>query len=125
MGKGRAIRPWALVTAVLAICAIRAAAQGTATGEKAAARVNGEAILEAEVQAVLESRPSPVPLSKELQLEMRKAAIEALVDDLVMRQFLRKAVTPTDPADVQKEMDKLAEALKKQMPPKTMEQFLK
>src|SRR4051812_48327436 len=113
MGKGLAIRQWMFAAALLASCAAGAGAQvpstpGTpsqgAVTDKPAVRVNGEPIMDSEVQAVLDARPSPVPLSKELQLEMRKAAIEALVDDLVMRQFLRKAVAPVDPADVQKEL---------------------
>jgi peptidyl-prolyl cis-trans isomerase C len=111
----------ALTAATLGLWANHLAAQAPAA-DKVAARVNGEDIPLAELQAVLDTRPSPVPVSKELQREMRKAAIEMLVDDLLMRQFLRRAVAPVDPMALQKEYDKLHEALKKQK--KTMEQFL-
>ncbi len=112
-----------IATAFVAIWATQAKAQIPAN-DKVAARVNGEEISITELQAVLEARPSPVPISKDLQREMRKAAIDMLVDDLLMRQFLRKAVPATDPAEVQKEYDKLKDGLSKQKPPKTMEQFL-
>jgi parvulin-like peptidyl-prolyl isomerase len=109
------------VLAALVISANRAEPQIPA-GARVAARVNGEEISLAELQAVLDLRPSPVPLSKDLHKEMRKAALDMLIDDLLMRQFLRKAAQPVNPADVQKEYDKLHEALKAQK--KTFEQFL-
>jgi parvulin-like peptidyl-prolyl isomerase len=121
------LRNWTLqisiTTALLATWATQANAQSPGA-DKIAARVNGENITIAELQAVLDARPSPVPISKDLQHEMRKAAIDMLVDDLLMRQFLRKAVPAVDPAEVQKEYDKLKDALAKQKPAKTMEQFL-
>lgn len=119
----RRLMTWqiALTAATLALWANSARAQAPAA-DKIAATVNGEHIPLAELRAVLDMRPSPVPVSKELQSEMRKAAIDMLIDDLLMRQFLRRAVAPVNPMDLQKEYDKLHEALKKQM--KTMEQFL-
>ena len=101
------------IVATLVVAATYSEAQIPA-GNRVAARVNGEEISLAELQAVLDLRPSPVPLSKELQKEMRKAALDMLLDDLLMRQFLRKAAQPVNPADVQKEYDKLHEALKAQ-----------
>lgn len=95
---------------------------GAQPADKSAARVNGEDIPLVEFQAVVDLRPSPVPVSKELQREMRKAAIDMLIDDLLMRQYLRRNVAPANPAELQKEYDKLREALKKQN--KTIEQFL-
>lgn len=97
-------------------------AAASAPSAKSAARVNGEDILLSELQGVLDMRPSPVPVSKELQVEMRKAALEMLIDDVLMRQFLRRTVAPVNPAELQKELDKLHEALKKQN--KTLEAFL-
>ena len=114
-----------LMAATLAVWATRAPAQapGQAAGsDKIAARVNGEDISISELLAVLDTRPSPVPVSKELQREMRKAALDMLADDLLMRQFLRRTVAPVNPVELQKEFDKLHEALKKQN--KTYEQFL-
>ena len=109
-------------TALMATWAGLATAQAPLANAKVAARVNGEDIGVAEVQAVLDQRPSPVPVSADLQKEMRKAAVEMLADDLLIRQFLRRNAAAAAPADVQAEYDKLHEALKKQN--KTLEQFL-
>ncbi len=94
-----------IIAATLAILTGRASAQAPGDA-KIAARVNDEVITQAEFQAVLDSRPSPVPVSKELQQEMRKAAIEMLTDDLLVRQFLRKTVAPAE--EKQKAKAKLA-----------------
>ena len=115
----RRIWLYSILATVLAACSHRAEAQ---TADKSAARVNGEDIPLAEFNAVVDLRPSPVPVSKELQREMRKAAIDMLIDDLLMRQFLRRNVAPANPAEVQKEYDKLHAALAKQK--KTLDQFL-
>ncbi|MCS7046052.1 MAG: peptidylprolyl isomerase [Gemmataceae bacterium] len=87
-----------------------------------AAIVNGEPIPLKDLHNVLELRPISPKLSKELQREMRRAALDMLIDDLLMRQFLRRTMPPPNPADIQKEYDKLHEALKKQK--KSFEQFL-
>jgi peptidyl-prolyl cis-trans isomerase C len=115
-----AVRQLGIIAAILAIWPNFVSAQ--TPGDKAAARVNGEDIALAEFQAIVDLRPSPVPVSKELQSEMRKAALDMLVDDLLMRQYLRRHVAPANPADIQKEYDKLHEALAKQK--KTIDHFL-
>jgi parvulin-like peptidyl-prolyl isomerase len=113
----------AALGAVVAIGGIGAGLAQSPSGKpQPAARVNGEEISVAEVQAVLEQRPSPVPVSLELQKEMRKAAVEMLVDDLLIRQFLRRNAPAPEQNAIQKEYDQLYEALKKQN--KTLEQFL-
>jgi len=109
--------------AILGLCAIQAYAQGTAPQEKPAALVNGEAIAMAEVKAMLEARPSPVPLTAAQQRELRQAAVDMLIDDLLMRQFLRKNALPAQPAEIQKEIDELKIALNKKT--MTLEQFLR
>jgi peptidyl-prolyl cis-trans isomerase C len=108
---------------ILALCASQAAAQGPAAKEKPAAHVNGEAIPMADVRAMLESRPSPVPLTAAQQRELRQSALDMLIDDLLMRQFLRKNAQPAQPAEIQKEIDELKDALKKKT--MTLEQFLR
>src|SRR5438270_12407139 len=97
--------------AILAFCTIQVYAQGAATLEKAAAHVNGEAIAMADVKALLEARPSPVALPAAQQRELRQAALDMLIDDLLMRQFLRKNALPAQPAEIQKEIDELKGAL--------------
>lgn len=88
-----------------------------------AARVNGESITLAEVKAVLDARPAPVPLNKDQERAVKKAALDMLIDDMLMRQFLRKSVPQPSTQEVEKVIGELREALKKQN--KTLEQFLK
>jgi len=98
-------------------------AQAPAAPEEPAATVNSEAITIAEVKAVVEARPSPVPLSAAQQRETRQAALDMLIDDLLMRQFLRKHGGQVQAGEVQKEIDDLRALLKKDN--KTVEQVLR
>lgn len=107
--------------ALLATAWVRAQAP-VGTAEKPAALVNGEPISMAEVKAVLDQRPSPVPLTAAQQRELRQAALDMLVDDLLMRQFLRKHGGKVDPSMVTKELTELQDVLKKDN--KTLAQFL-
>jgi parvulin-like peptidyl-prolyl isomerase len=116
------------ILAILGLCASQAHAQAkvtpaSATVEKPAAHVNGEAIPMADLRAILEARPSPVPLTAAQQRELHQAALDMLIDDLLMRQFLRKNAPPAQPAEIKKEIDELNEALKKKT--MTLEQFLR
>jgi parvulin-like peptidyl-prolyl isomerase len=110
------------VAAILGPCTTGAHAQGTAV-EKPAAYVNGEPVTMAEVRAMLEARPSPVPLTAAQQRELRQAALDVLIDDVLMRQFLKKNALPAQPAEIQKEIDELKAALTKKT--MTLEQFLR
>lgn len=82
--------------------------------ERPAAVVNGEPIGMTEVKAVLDQRPSPVPLTAAQQKELRHAALDMLVEDMLMRQFLRKAGGAPHPGTIEKEIDELKVVLKKQ-----------
>lgn len=96
----------------------------SATGAKPAAVVNGEPIALNEVKRLLDQRPpSPLTLTKEQQKAMRQAALDMLIDDVLMRQYLAKHVGQVDAAAYTREMQTLQEALKKQN--KSLEQFLK
>jgi parvulin-like peptidyl-prolyl isomerase len=111
--------------AALLLTAMAATLWAQGVPNRAAAVVNGEAIPMAEVQAILDERPPPVPLTEEQRKEMRKAALNMLIDDALMRQYLRKYIpAPTQP-EVNQELNELVEVLKKQTPPKTLEQFLR
>jgi parvulin-like peptidyl-prolyl isomerase len=81
---------------------------------KPAATVNGEPIDVAEVKRLLDARPYPNSLTEEQKKALRQAAIDMLVDDLLMRQYLRKVVPQVDPTAYAKEVTDLQEALKKQ-----------
>src|SRR5262249_12053317 len=80
-------------------------AQGTpGDGAKPAATVNGEPISQTEVKLLVEIRPPVVPLTDLQKKEMRQAALDMLVDDLLMRQFLRKNAPAATPAAIDKEL---------------------
>ena len=106
---------------VLATCIGPALAQ--APGNQAAAVVNGESIPMGELKNILEQRPSPVPLTAEQQQGMKKMALDMLIDDILMRQYLKKIMPPVTPAEVNEKIMELSDALKKQN--KTLPQFLK
>lgn len=82
---------------------------------KPAAVVNGEVIPAAELAKLLEKEtPSPHPLAASQKEEMRKMALDMLIDDALMRQYLARAHLPVNPADIAKEMQDLQQALSKQ-----------
>jgi parvulin-like peptidyl-prolyl isomerase len=115
---------WQILAGGLVLVLSLGSVLGQAPASKAAAMVNGEAIPLADLQAVLNSRPpSPVVLKAEQKREMEKAALDMLVEDALMRQFLKKTVPAANPADINKELADLKTALEKQK--KTLADFLK
>lgn len=96
----------------------------SATGAKPAALVNGEPIAMQEVKRLLEQRPaSPLTLTKDQEKAMRQAALDMLIDDMLIRQYLTKHVGQIEAAAYTRETQNLQEALRKQN--KSLEQFLK
>jgi parvulin-like peptidyl-prolyl isomerase len=123
-----------LLTAVAALGQTTAPPQpkGTATvqilpvslkNEHVAATVNGEKILVGDVKKILDQRPYPVTLTEEQKKHLRQAALDVIVEDVLMRQYLSKQVPQVNQADFNKEYQKLTDALKKEK--KTIEMFLK
>jgi parvulin-like peptidyl-prolyl isomerase len=88
-----------------------------------AARVNGEPIKLVDVQAVLEQRPAPVRLLAEQERAHRRAALDMLIDDALMRQFLARNVQMPPRQEVERVALEFAEALRKQN--KTLDQYLR
>jgi parvulin-like peptidyl-prolyl isomerase len=84
-----------------------------AAADKPAALVNGEMVSMLEVKALLESRPYPNTLKVEEIKACRQAAVDMLVEDVLMRQFLTKYAPAVKPADVAKEIQSLQDHLKK------------
>jgi peptidyl-prolyl cis-trans isomerase C len=112
-------RTWtlrALASAVaLASLAGRVPAQFPAGASKPAAVVNGDAITLAEVEAVLKKQgPTAVPAPEAQRRQMQRDALEVLIDDLLMQQFLRKQGIKVDPAEVNKRLTELEVGLKNQ-----------
>ena len=87
-----------------------------------AARVNGEPILLIDVQAVLEQRPAPVRLAPDQERAHRRAAVDMLIDDALMRQFLARSVQMPPNHEIDRVVMEFAEALRKQN--KTLTQYL-
>jgi parvulin-like peptidyl-prolyl isomerase len=94
-----------------------------AAADKPAAMVNGEMVSMAEVKALLESRPYPVSMTADQIKGFRQAAVEMLVDDMLVRQFLGKYAPKVSPADIAKEQQNLEALLKKEN--KTLQDVLK
>jgi peptidyl-prolyl cis-trans isomerase C len=81
---------------------------------KAAAMVNGEVIPMSDVMAVLsQNTPFATPPTKAQEREMQMAAVQLLIEQALMRQFLSKNAPPPPAAEIAKEIADLAEALKK------------
>jgi parvulin-like peptidyl-prolyl isomerase len=116
-----------LLTGFLA-CTILAggvAAQGFATGPVAVI-VNGEKISAAEVEKLLKHDTPPAhPLTAKQKEELWNLAVDMVINDALMRQFLAKNTPPVSAEQIAKEMDVLKEALKKQDKDMTLEKFLK
>ncbi len=111
--------------AVLGVLAMSAPAQQVPAGT--AAMVNGEPIPYADVKAIIDDRMgnTPVPVPAGEKVAMQKAALDVLIEDQLMRQYLKKNVAPITSAEVNKELVNLDEILRKQTPAKTYAQFLK
>jgi hypothetical protein len=76
-----------------------------------AAVVNGEPIFRDQLDAALTARPltaGPVPPA------LRRAMLDGLIDDVLIRQFVAKHAPPVDPAELDGHLKGLAEGLAKQ-----------
>ena len=108
---------------ILVLSAISVSAQGPG---KTAAKVNGEEIPMSDLQTLLKSRPpDPMVLTDAQKRDMEKGALDMIIEDVLMRQFLKKTMPAASPADINKEFADLKDALSKQKPPKTIPEFLK
>jgi peptidyl-prolyl cis-trans isomerase C len=82
------------------------------TNNMVAATVNGEKILVAEVRKILDERPYPMALTDDQKKHLRQAALEVLIEDVVMRQYLSKQVPQVSQAEFNKEVQDYETALK-------------
>lgn len=119
MRRVRRMGHFILGVAGLFMCASWANAQATGS----AAVVNGEAIPMSDVQLLLSQRPSPVELTAEQKKQLQQSALNVVIDDVLMRQFLKVNAPPPAPAEVQKEVDDLGKVLQQQK--MTFQEFLK
>jgi parvulin-like peptidyl-prolyl isomerase len=80
-----------------------------------AATVNGTVILLAEVDAILKKFPTTSgPLSDSQAQKLRKEVLQDLVDDVLLKQYMKQHGPKVESAEVDQLMKGLAENLKKQ-----------
>jgi peptidyl-prolyl cis-trans isomerase C len=79
-----------------------------------AATVNGDTIALAEVDAVLKQSLPLTPLTAAQRRQMRIEVLSDMVDDLLLRQFLRKNGPKVDPAEIDAQLKAYGEKLQKE-----------
>jgi parvulin-like peptidyl-prolyl isomerase len=100
-------------------------ARAQVPAQKPAAVVNGEPIPQSELSAVLKTTQpeSTTPLTEAQKKELQGNALNLLVEDMLMRQFLRKNAPAANPQEVEKEVQELVAALAKDK--QSLQDFLK
>ena len=83
------------------------------TNNHVAAVVNTEKILVGEVRKLLDERPYPYKLTEKQKEQLRQAALEVLIEDVIMRQFLAKQVPQVTQEDFNREWHDFVKALEK------------
>jgi parvulin-like peptidyl-prolyl isomerase len=120
-------RKWTVrgaVGALVLLCAAGGAIGQTASkdGKKTVAVVNGEVITMAELEAILKKDgPMAMPLPEAARKQNQQFALDALISEVLLRQFLKQNVPPIDPREVQARMSDLVAGLKRQG--KTLAEF--
>jgi parvulin-like peptidyl-prolyl isomerase len=131
-GAGQIFVPWEVqmyfftrnLVSLTLLLAFAGAVSAQAPGDRRAALVNGEAIMMSEVEAVIKATiQSPTPLSELQRKEVQTTALNMLVEDMLMRQYLRKNAPAASAADVDKEVKDLVANLAKEK--QTLPDFLK
>src|SRR5215469_9596656 len=85
------------------------------TADKPAAIVNGETIPTSMLEAALkQDGPMPVALPESVRKQQMQVALSALINEALMRQFLKQNAPPIDPKDIDARMSDLAAGLKQQ-----------
>lgn len=79
-----------------------------------AAKVNGEVIRLGDVDAYLKSKLPTVTLTAAQLRQLRTDVVADMIDDLLVKQFLRQNGPKVEPAEVDRHLKALAESLAKQ-----------
>jgi len=99
----------------LVLAAPLAAAQAPPTTAPVAATVNGETIRQDQVDAVIRRmRVADGPLSDSQVKRLRQEVVQDLIDDLLLRQHMRRHGPKVEPAELDKHMAALAAGLRRQ-----------
>jgi parvulin-like peptidyl-prolyl isomerase len=92
---------------------VKVVAQEQKEVEKAVAVVNGEAITVTEWANALHRLPvTPTPLTETQRKALQMELLALLIDDLLLRQYVRQQVPATDPMEVQRRVAELERSLK-------------
>lgn len=116
------ISPWSLVAWAclpalmlgLRWPAVLAESQPSEGRPQAVAVVNGEPIPWAEFDAVLKLRPLPTPLTNAQVRQFQMALVEEMIEDRLVRQFLRRHGPAVNPQEVEQHFRALVESLARQ-----------
>jgi parvulin-like peptidyl-prolyl isomerase len=125
----RLIRHGLVLSATLAGLGIAAGqrplpkAAGPQPATTAAATVNGEVIRLDEVDAFIKAKFPAVPLTAAQARQLRTEVVNDMIDDLLLRQFLRRHGPKLEPGEVDKHLTALAESLARQN--KTLADYLR
>ncbi len=108
--------PFSVPFAALALSTVALAQPPAAApnNPNVAATVNGETITLAEVDAVLKQSLPLTPLTAAQRRQMRVEVLADMVDDLLVRQFLRKNGPKIDPGEIDAQLKAFGEKLSKE-----------
>lgn len=102
----------AFALAFLSAATVALSQPPAATNSDVAATVNGESIALADVDALLKSTLPLTPLTAAQKRQMRIEVLSDMVDDLLLRQFLRKNGPKVDPGEIDAQLKAFGEKLK-------------
>lgn len=105
---------FALSLAALAVATAALAQPPAKTDPNIAATVNGENITLADVDAVLKQTLPLTPLTATQRRQMRIEVLADMVDEVLVRQFLRKNGPKVDPAEIDAQLKAFGEKLQKE-----------
>lgn len=95
---------------------------------KPAATVNGESIaladLDRVVEMIVKEKFKMQPPTEVQRRQVRMEMLTLLINDILMKQFLRKHGAPADPAEVDKQFAEFVASLQNQKPPRTLQTFI-
>jgi parvulin-like peptidyl-prolyl isomerase len=84
-------------------------------GNKPAATVNGEVITMAELESLIkQDGPAPVPLPETVRKQQQQVVLAALIDKVLLRQFLKSNASPIDPKELDNRLHDLVAGLQRE-----------
>ena len=113
--------PQSMRIALVLVVSVTAASQ---SADKVAAVVNGDSITSTEVDSAIKQLPPPMSAMSAIQKRQQRAEmLQVLIDDKLVRQYLRQHGAKVEPAEVERQFAAL-EASQKVMG-KTLEDYFK